>query len=162
MENKKDCKFTGDMVLGMHDALVSLTGLIAGLAFTLADKYTIIMSAIIASAAASLSMGASNYLAARARGDVRRCAVMSGITTSCAYVTTCVLLILPFFCAIGITSAVIATFIIAFAIIFLFNLYVARKTGRSFWGCFLEMLGICVGVSVAAFLIGEVAKYLIG
>ncbi len=161
MENKTDCNITGDMVLGMHDALVSLTGLIAGLAFTMMDRYAIIMAAIIASCAASLSMGASNYLAARARGDSRRCAVTSGITTASAYVATCVLLILPFFCTPDIVGALIATFIIAVAIIFLFNLYAARRVGRGFWGCFLEMLGICVGVSVVAFLIGDGAKFLL-
>ncbi len=162
MENKKDCDFTGDMVLGLHDALVSLTGLIAGLAFTLADRYTIIMSAIIASVAASLSMAASNYLAARARGDGYRCAIMSGVYTGGAYVATCVMLILPFLLMQGITGALVATFIITVTIIFVFNLYVARRVGRPFWGCFLEMLGICTTVSVVAFLIGEGAKYLLG
>ncbi len=161
MKQEKNCDYTGDMVLGLHDALVSLTGLIAGLAFTLADRYSIIMSAIVASVAASLSMAASNYLAARARGDERRCAIGSGVYTGAAYVATCVFLILPFFFVWDLASALIATFLIAIAIIFLFNLYVARRTGRKFWGCFLEMLGICAGVSIIAFLIGEGAKYLI-
>ncbi len=161
MKTYKDCDYTGDMVLGMHDAIVSLTGLIAGLAFTLADRYSIIMSAIVASVAASLSMAASNYLAARARGDIYRCAITSGVCTGAAYVATCVALILPFLLMQNITGALAATFIIAVAIIFLFNLYVAKRTGRKFWPCFLEMLMICVAVSVIAFLIGEAAKYFI-
>lgn len=56
------------MVLGMHDALVSLTGLIAGIAFTMPRRRDIVLTAIIASITASMSMAASNYLAEKA-GD---------------------------------------------------------------------------------------------
>ena len=51
------------VVLGMHDALVSLTGMIGGLTFALAERRLIVLTAIIASVAAGLSMAASNYLA---------------------------------------------------------------------------------------------------
>ena len=68
MTRKNNFRSAGAIVLGMHDALVSLTGLIAGLAVAMADRYVIILTAVIASITASLSMGASNYLAVRA-GD---------------------------------------------------------------------------------------------
>ena len=66
MMRKNNFNSAGAIVLGMHDALVSLTGLIAGLAVAMADRYAIILTAIIASITASLSMAASNYLAVRA------------------------------------------------------------------------------------------------
>ena len=45
-------KTAAAVVLGMHDALVSLTGTIGGLTFALADRRMIILSAIITSVAA--------------------------------------------------------------------------------------------------------------
>ena len=152
-------KYTGAMVLGMHDALVSLTGLIAGLAFALADRYSIIMSAIIASVAASLSMAASSFLAERAAG--RPNASTSAAYTGGAYILTCVALILPFFIIASRGAALITTFAIAVLIIFLFNYCVCRRMRRSCVRPFLEMLGICAGVSVVAFVIGQMAKYIV-
>ncbi len=153
--------YMSDVVLGMHDALVSLTGLIAGLAFTLADRYVIIMSAIIASVAASLSMAASNYLACRAGAGTRRGAILSGLYTGGAYVATCALLITPFIATDDVRSAMWIMIAVAVCVIFLFNLCVARIKHTSFMGRFLEMLIICVGVSVAAYLIGDMAKMLL-
>ena len=59
----KNCK--GAIILGMHDAIVSLTGLIAGLFFAFTDSNIIIITCIISSITAALSMGAANYLAVK-------------------------------------------------------------------------------------------------
>ena len=61
-----DFDYRGAMILGMHDAIVSLTGLIAGLGLAFSDRDVIILSCIISSITASLSMGAANYLAVKA------------------------------------------------------------------------------------------------
>lgn len=92
-------KFTpaSAIVLGMHDALVSLTGLIAGLTFAMSDRYTIILTGILASITAGLSMGASNYLAMRTNANSH--AIFAAMYTGGAYMITCVILIIPFvFC----------------------------------------------------------------
>lgn len=159
---KSICKFeyTGAIVLGMHDAIVSLTGLIAGLAFTLADKNTIVLSGIIASVVASLSMAASSYLAARA--DQSPSAIKSGIYTGMAYMATCIVLILPFMLISGRAMALCATFLCAILIILGFNWCVAKLQRRPFIKPFLEMLGVCACVSIVAFLIGQAANYFLG
>lgn len=149
---------TGAIILGMHDAIVSLTGLIAGLFFASVSTNIIVISCIISSISASLSMGAANYLAVRANG--RLGAFRAAIHTFFAYMTTCVLLILPFFVIENRTAAVCAVFAMAVLIIFGFNLYFYRKNG--FWRHFIEMLGICTVVSVVAFLIGEAASRVFG
>ncbi|MCL2537860.1 MAG: VIT1/CCC1 transporter family protein [Alphaproteobacteria bacterium] len=159
-KNKNILQYTGAMVLGLHDALVSQTGIIVGLAFALADERLIILSSVIAAVAASLSMGASNYLAQKSDANPR--AIIAGVYTGIAYLVTAALLTIPFaiisnrFFALGIT------FVISVLIIFGFNYWMARAHGRPFIGRFLEMLGICVGVSVAAFAIGQLAKYFLG
>lgn len=150
-------KLAAAIVLGMHDAIVSLTGMIAGLTFALADRKLIILSATIASVAAALSMGASCYLAERTNDNPY--AVKAGFTTSAAYMGTCVFLILPFCFFQNTRAALWTSFAIAVTVIFLCNLCIKNAHQRSFWRHTSEMLIVCIVVSVVAFIIGEVAKY---
>ena len=60
------------MVLGLNDALVELTGTLAGLTFALANARLVALAGIITGIAATLSMAASNYLAERANGSAQR------------------------------------------------------------------------------------------
>ena len=146
------------IILGMHDAIVSLLGLIAGLYFAFTDTKIIIISCIIASITAALSMSAANYLATRAENNSR--ALWAGFYTGAAYLATCAALILPFIVFHHQTVALISVFLIAILIIYLFNLVFYH--GRDFYRHFGEMLGICTIISVVAFLIGEIAHYMFG
>lgn len=154
---RKKFKPAAPIVLGMHDAIVSLTGLIAGLTVALADRIVIIISAIIASVTAGLSMGASCYLAEKNNDNPY--AVYAGATTSAAYMATCVCLILPFCFFQNTRVALWTSFAIAVAVILLCNLCIRNAHKRSFWRHTMEMLVICTVVSVVAFAIGEVAKH---
>lgn len=146
------------IILGMHDAIVSLLGLIAGLYFAFTDPNIIIISCIIASITAALSMSAANYLAVKTENEAP--ALKAAIYTGATYLATCAALILPFLVFKHQTVALVSSFAIAILIIYLFNLAFYR--GREFYRRFAEMLTICVLVSVAAFFIGEVAHYLFG
>lgn len=160
MKNKKCFQYTGALVLGMHDALVELSGIIAGLTFAIEDRRIIIMTGAIAAVAASLSMAAANYQAQRA--DNNPAALTAAFYTGLMYVTTSAMLIFPFtvipnrFWALGMMG------MIAVLIIFGFNCAMGYATGRPFIKRFVEMLSICVGVSIASFIIGGAAKYFMG
>ena len=156
MANKFNAKSA--IILGMHDAIVSLLGLIAGLYFAFTDSNIIIVSCIIASITAALSMSAANYLAVKTTNSTT--ALRSGIYTGVAYLITCAFLILPFFFFQHRTIAIVAVFIIAVFVIWLFNRIFYYESG--FYRHFFEMLTICTIVSIAAFLIGESAHYLFG
>ncbi len=153
-------KYTGALVLGMHDALVEISGIIAGLAFAFSDRKVIIMTAAIAAVAASLSMAAANFQAQRTEHNSN--ALRAALYTGIMYMITSAILILPFavipnrFWALGIMA------IMAVLIIFGFNCSIGILTRRPFIPRFLEMLAICVGVSVASFAIGIGAKYFLG
>jgi len=153
-------KYTGALVLGMHDALVEISGIIAGLAFAFSDRKVIIMTAAIAAVAASLSMAAANFQAQRAEHNPN--ALRAALYTGIMYMITSAILILPFavvsnrFWALGLMA------IMAVLIIFGFNCSIGILTRRPFVPRFLEMLAICVGVSVASFAIGVAAKYFMG
>lgn len=141
------------IVLGMHDALVSLTGMIGGLTFALVDRYYIITSAVIASVAAGLSMGASNYLAEKT--DKNSNALQAGLLTGTAYIGTCILLLIPFFIVDNLKIALIWSFIIAIIIIFGCNFFICRAHNKPFWRHAIEMLVICTVVSIISFVIGQ-------
>ena len=154
-------KNSSAVVLGMHDALVSQTGIITGLAFALTDSRLIIITGVISAVSDGLSMLASNYLAERERTTLKN-SVVAGIYTGIAYLGTSALLLIPFFITTDVRPAIIPSFTIAVIIIFLFNYCMARHNGRGMWYRFFEMLGICTGVSIIAFFIGEFAKYVLG
>ena len=162
MTRKNNFRSAGAIVLGMHDALVSLTGLIVGLAVAMADRYVIILTAIIASITASLSMGASNYLATRAGDNDGGHAFKYALYTGGAYMTTCAMLIVPFFMFENRVAEIAAMFVIAVAEIFGFNYYLGRTRRQPYMRNFLEMLGVCTGVSIVAFLIGLCANECFG
>ena len=129
-------KYADAIVLGMHDALVSQTGIIAGLAFALADRRLIILTGTIS-------------------------AVAAGLFTGSAYLVTSGLLMLPFAMTPNVRAAMASAFVIAILIIFLFNCCI-RQTTENLWRKFLKMLLLCVAVSVVAFLIGEFARMWLG
>ena len=142
----------------MHDAIVSLTGLIAGLFFAFTDSSIIVVSCIISSITASISMGAANYLAVKTTD--KESALKSAIYTFIAYMTTCILLILPFFVFKERAITMMTIVLMAIFIIFAFNLFFYR--GKSFYKHFFEMLSICTIVSITAFFIGEIASQIFG
>ena len=156
MRNQFDVKSA--IILGMHDALVSLTGLIAGLCFVFTDTSVIVISCIVSSITASLSMGAANYLALKAANKEN--ALRAACYTAGAYMTTCALSILPFFIFSNRTLALLSVFFMVILVIYLFNATFYRK--KLFYKHFYEMLIICFGVSLVAFAIGQGAKYFLG
>ncbi len=157
---KRNFKPAAAVVLGMHDALVSLTGMIGGLTFALAQRRMIILSAIIASVAAGLSMGASNYLAEKTNEN--QYALRAGIMTGVAYLGTCAFLILPFLIFQNTHTALTMSFVMAIVAVFGCNWCIGHTGGRQWWKHAIEMLIICAGVSAISFFIGEVAKYFLG
>ncbi len=148
------------MVLGMHDALVEITGIIAGLTFAVESRRVIVMTGAIAAVAASLSMAAANYMAQRA--DKKPDAFICAMYTGAMYIATSVALLVPFivinnrFQALGAMGAVLI------AVIMLFNWRVGKINHQPWVRPFFEMLSVCLGVSAASFLIGQAAKYFLG
>ena len=94
MLDEERLQYVGAMVLGLNDALVELTGTIAGLSFALMNTRIVALSGIITGISATLSMAASNYLAERAENNPN--AMKSSVYTGVAYLITVALLVLPY------------------------------------------------------------------
>ena len=87
--------YVGSIVLGLNDALVELTGALAGFTFALQNTRLIALAGLITGIAASFSMAASEYLSTKSEGSGER-ALKSSIYTGAAYIVTVILLILPY------------------------------------------------------------------
>ena len=162
MLDEERLNYVGAMVLGLNDALVELTGTIAGLTFVLTNTTLIAMAGIITGIAATLSMAASNYLAERADGNPN--ALKASFYTGIAYLVTVVFLVLPYllFAENMFIPALVCMIGIVVLLVFMFNYYIATVKSEKFLPKFIEMSAISLSVALISFLIGLVAKMCFG
>lgn len=162
MLDEERLQYVGSMVLGLNDALVELTGAIAGVTFALANTRLVALTGIITGISATLSMAASNYLAERADGNAN--AIKSSLYTGIAYLVTVALLVLPYllFPVHMYVAAFVTMIIIVVLIILFFNYYISVAKNEPFLRRFGEMAVISLSVAVIAFVIGVLAKNLLG
>jgi VIT1/CCC1 family predicted Fe2+/Mn2+ transporter len=162
MLDEERLNYVGAMVLGLNDALVELTGTLAGLTFALMDNRVVALAGIITGVSATLSMAASNYLAERADNNPN--AFRSSLYTGIAYLVTVFFLVLPFllFPKDMYLCAFVAMLVVVLLIILFFNCYIAVAKSVPFAGRFFEMAGIGFSVMAVSFVIGLIAKYFLG
>ena len=158
--DEKKLEYVGSIVLGLNDALVELTGALAGFSFAIQNTRLIALLGVITGVAATLSMAASEYLANRAEGNAD--AFTAAIYTGIAYFITVVLLVVPYFIFENYLHALgtmLATVIIVIA---LFTFYLSVAKNEKFWHRFGEMALISIGVAALSFGIGVVARLWLG
>jgi VIT1/CCC1 family predicted Fe2+/Mn2+ transporter len=146
-------KYVGSVVLGLNDALIEFSGTLAGLTFALQNTQIIAVAGLIMGVAASLSMGASEYLSQRSEGtpvNPFRASVYTGGT----YIATVALLILPYLVLGSPYHALVFTLAGAVLVIFLFTFYISVAKDLPFWRRFGEMLLISLGIAAISFVIG--------
>ena len=157
MLDEERLQYAGSVVLGLNDALVELTGALAGLTLALQNVELIALSGLITGIAASLSMAASEYLATRSEKTDKH-PVRAAIYTGIAYIFTVSILITPYLLfdnyfldlALALTSGVI--------IIAVFNYYISVAQDESFKDRFLEMAGLSLSVAAFSFGIGYLIR----
>jgi len=154
-------RYTGSIVLGLNDALVELTGALAGLTLALQNTKLIALTGLITGIAAALSMGASEYLSTRSEQTTKN-PVRASIYTGGAYIVTVLILILPYLLLQNFYVCLMCTLIGAILIIFLFNYYISVAKDEPFKRRFLEMAGLSLGVATLSFFIGFVIRSFLG
>ncbi len=153
MLDEEALMYAGSVVLGLNDALVELTGALAGLTFAFRDVNIIALSGLITGIAASLSMAASEYLSTRSE-ETDKDPVRAAITTGIAYVITVALLILPYLLLNDEIISLAICLTISVLIIAIFNFYISVAKSLPFGRRFLEMAGISLGVAAFSFVVG--------
>lgn len=162
MLDEERLQYVGSMVLGMNDALVELTGSLAGFTFAMQNTRLIALSGLIMGISATFSMASSEFLAARSEG--RTDAFKSCCYTGIAYLITVALLITPYL-LLNNSQYLIALFaMIAIVILIIagFTYYISVVKGERFRPKFFEMSAISVGVAVVSFIVGILAKNFLG
>ena len=162
MLDEERLQYVGSMVLGLNDALVELTGSLAGFVFALQNNRLIALSGLIVGISATFSMASSEFLSARSEG--RSDALKSCSYTGVAYLITVVLLIAPylFFGATQYIPALICMLVMVVLIIAGFTYYTSVAQDQTFKDRFLEMALISIGVAVMSFFVGILAKKFLG
>jgi len=159
--NEERLQYAGSIVLGLNDALVELTGALAGLTLALQNTKLIALSGLITGIAASMSMAASEYLSTRSE-ETSKNPVRAAIYTGIAYIGTVILLVLPYLLFENYYLDLAITLITAVIIIAVFNYYISVAKDESFRERFLEMAGLSLGVATFSFIIGYFIRIWLG
>ena len=162
--NEERLFYMSSIVLGLNDALVELTGALAGFTLSIQNSKIIALMGLIIGISASLSMAASEYLSTKSETDpeVQQRAAKSALYTGIAYIFTVIALITPYFLIYNYVTSLIVTIIIAITIIFVFNFYISVANDYDFKRRFTEMAAISIGVATLSFIIGYLVKTFLG
>jgi len=151
MLDEDKISYIGSMVLGINDAMVELTGALAGLTFALENSRVTGFVGFITGVAASLSMASSEYLSQKSEGgNPGKAAFYTGM----AYFITVILLIAPYLLLSDYKLALVSTLLMAILIISIFTFFVSVVKDMNFRRMFLEMAAISMGIAFISFLIG--------
>ncbi len=162
--NEERLSYMSSVVLGLNDALVELTGALAGFTLSIQNSKTIALLGLITGISASFSMAASEYLSTKAETDpeVQLRAGKSALYTGIAYIFTVIALIIPYFFIANYLISLVVTVVIALVIIFVFNFYISVANDYNFPRRFMEMAMISIGVATLSFVIGYLVKTFLG
>ena len=171
MLDEERLRYSGSVVLGMSDALVELTGALAGLTFALQSLNLVALAGLVTGISASFSMGASEYLSSRAEKKSES-AVKAAFFTWISYLITVLMLVSPYLLFSSGSpdfqglephiQALVCTFIIGLLIVAVFNFYVSVVEGVSFRSRFIEMAAILGVVSLISYGIGIALRGILG
>ena len=161
MLDEERLRYAGSIVLGLNDALVELTGALAGLTLALQNVKLIALSGLITGIAASMSMAASEYLSTRSEETTKH-PVRAAIYTGIAYIITVALLVLPYLLFENYILDLAITLTTAVIIIAVFNYYISVAKGESFRERFTEMAVLSLSVAVFSFIIGYFIRTWLG
>ena len=149
--------YISSMVLGLNDALVELTGALAGFTLALNDNTMIGLAGFITGVAATLSMAASEYLAKKA-DESEKHPLKAATYTGFAYLITVFLLLMPYAIVSNPLTALAFCLVNATLVIVFFTFFVSVVRRTSFWKGFREMITISFSVAFISFLIGWAAR----
>ena len=161
MLDEESLKYAGSVVLGLNDALVELTGALAGFTLAFQNTQLIALAGLITGISASFSMAASEYLSTKSE-ESEQSPIKAAIYTGIAYLFTVIVLVLPFFIFQSYLVAIAMTLVNAILVIAVFNYYISIAKDLSFKKRFLEMATISLGVAVFSFIIGNIIGRVLG
>ena len=149
--------YSGSIVLGLNDALVELSGTLAGLTLAFQNTRMIALSGLVTGIAAALSMAASEYLSTRTEKSTKD-PVKAAVFTGIAYIVTVAMLIFPYLIFRNYFVALAVMMTTVFTIIAFFSFYMSVLRDEKFSKHFFSMAAISVGVALISFFFGSVIQ----
>ncbi|MGZ4920547.1 MAG: VIT1/CCC1 transporter family protein [Halobacteriota archaeon] len=123
--------YMGALVLGLNDAIVEITGAVAGFTFALQSTTLIALASIITGIAGALSMASSEYLEKQSESAALS-AAKAAVYTGGSYLLTAAILVAPYFFFSSYLTALAWMLVFAFVIIAFFSVYSAFLTNQRF------------------------------
>lgn len=163
MLDEKRLNYLGSIISGLNDAWIELVGELAGFTFAFQDPRIIGFAGLIAGIAQFLSSSASEiqiYLSRK--NEETRSALKASIYEGIAYLITVGLLIFPYFVLDNYWIAFLITGVSVFLVLSILTYYISVIKRLSLRSMFPIMLGIMFGVGTLAYIIGYIAKTIIG
>lgn len=155
--DEEKLKYVGSIVLGLNDALVELTGALAGFTLALQNTRLIATTGLVTGIAASLSMAASEYLSTKSENESKN-PLKASIYTGFTYIITVLFLIFPYLILSNFYLCLGWALANAIMVILIFTFYVSVVQEISFKKRFLEMASISLGVAGLSFIIGFLVR----
>jgi VIT1/CCC1 family predicted Fe2+/Mn2+ transporter len=146
-------KYVSSVVLGLNDALVELTGALAGFTLALQNSRLIGVVGLITGLAGSMSMASSEYLSTK-HEETDKDPLKASVYTGLAYVGTVLFLIFPYFICKGIFISLAFTLFNALLVMLVFTFYASMAKGLPFKKRFFEMAGLSLSIATISFFIG--------
>jgi len=161
MINEERLNYIGSIILGLNDALVELSGALAGFTLALQNSRLVAMAGLITGIAASLSMGSTGYLASKSEGS-GKAPLKSAMYTGITYIFTVLFLTFPYLLLTNVVIALAVMIFNAVIIIMVFNFYISVAEDLPFWKRFSEMALLSLGIAAVSFGIGFLVRGLLG
>jgi VIT1/CCC1 family predicted Fe2+/Mn2+ transporter len=163
MLDENRLNYLSSIISGLNDAWIELVGELAGFTFAFQDPRIIGFAGLIAGIAQFLSSSASEIqIFLTRRNEQTRSALKASVYEGVAYLITVGLLIFPYFVLENYWMAFLITVVSVFFVLSLLTYYLSVVRGLSLRSMFPIMLGIMAGVGSLAYVIGLIAKTILG
>ena len=148
----------GSIALGVSDAIIELTGVLAGFAGYTGSPLQVAAAGLIVGVSAALSMAAAAYSQAKhERGkNPRTTATFTGLF----YMLTVLALVAPLLLGVPASLGVALSLACALAILAAFSFYSAVIMERPFLREYLENAAVIMAVSLVGYAFGQIVKEL--
>ncbi|MEM1607231.1 MAG: VIT1/CCC1 family protein [Candidatus Bathyarchaeia archaeon] len=155
--DEEKLRYVSSIVLGLNDALIELTGALAGFTLALQEARLVAMTGLITGIAGALSMATSEYLSTKSEADAKD-PIKADAYTGVTYILTILLLILPYILLDEIYVCMGLSLMVAVLLILLFIFYISVAKDLPFKKRFLEMAAMSLGIACLTFLIGFLVR----
>ncbi|MBF0483136.1 MAG: VIT1/CCC1 transporter family protein [Candidatus Omnitrophica bacterium] len=154
-------KYVSSVILGLNDAIVELTAMLAGFTLALNSTRLIGMVSLITGVAAAMSMAASEYLSTKGEANEKD-PIKASIYTGVSYLGTVVALVLPYLFLQNVFVCLGIALSIALFEIWFFTFYISVAQKLDFKKRFIEMAVLSLSIAAITFILGIIIKKMFG